>query len=49
MTIVDNLSAVHDRIARAATRAGSNADDIALMVVSKTQPAAKIIEASEAG
>jgi pyridoxal phosphate enzyme (YggS family) len=49
MTIVDNLSAVHDRIARAAQRAGRNADDIALMAVSKTQPAAKIIEAYEAG
>jgi pyridoxal phosphate enzyme (YggS family) len=49
MTIVDNLSAVHDRIARAAQRAGRNADDIALMAVSKTQPASKIIEAYEAG
>jgi pyridoxal phosphate enzyme (YggS family) len=49
MTIVDNLSAVHDRIARAAQRAGRNADDIALMVVSKTQPVAKIVEAYEAG
>jgi pyridoxal phosphate enzyme (YggS family) len=49
MTIIDNLSAVHDRIARAAQRAGRNADDIALMAVSKTQPASKIIEAYEAG
>jgi hypothetical protein len=49
MTIVDNLSAVHDRIARAAKRAGRNADDIALMAVSKTQPVPKIIEAYEAG
>ena len=49
MTIASNLSAVHDRIARAAQRAGRNADDIALMVVSKTQPVAKIVEAYEAG
>ena len=49
MTIASNLSAIHDRIARAAQRAGRNADDVALMAVSKTQPAAKIIEAYEAG
>jgi hypothetical protein len=49
MAIVSNLSAIHDRIARAAQRAGRNASDIALMAVSKTQPATKIIEAYEAG
>ena len=49
MTIASNLSALHDRIARAAQRAGRNASDIALMAVSKTQPATKIIEAYEAG
>ena len=49
MTIASNLSAIHERIARAAQRAGRNPDDIALMAVSKTQPAAKIIEAYEAG
>ncbi len=48
MTIASNLSAIHDRIARAAQRAGRNASDIALMAVSKTQPATKIIEAYEA-
>ena len=49
MAIASNLSAIHDRIARAAQRAGRNASDIALMAVSKTQPATKIIEAYEAG
>ncbi len=49
MTIASNLSAIHDRIARAAQRAGRNAGDVALMAVSKTQPAAKIIEAYKAG
>jgi pyridoxal phosphate enzyme (YggS family) len=49
MTIASNLSAIHDRIARAAQRAGRNASDIALMAVSKTQPATRIIEAYEAG
>ncbi len=49
MTIASNLSAIHDRIARAAQRAGRNLSDVALMAVSKTQPAAKIIEAYGAG
>jgi hypothetical protein len=49
MTIASNLSAIHDRIVRAATRAGRNASAVALMAVTKTQPAAKIIEAYEAG
>ena len=49
MTIASNLSAIHERIARAAARTGRNPSDVALMAVSKTQPAAKIIEAYEAG
>jgi pyridoxal phosphate enzyme (YggS family) len=49
MTIASNLSAIHDRIARAAKRAVRNADDIALMAVSKNQPAARIVEAYEVG
>ena len=49
MTIASNLAAIHERIARAARRAGRNASDVALMAVSKTQPAAKIIESYEAG
>ena len=49
MTIASNLSAIHERIARAAARAGRNPSDVALMAVSKTQPADKIIEAYEAG
>lgn len=49
MSIADNLAAIRERIARAAKRAGRNPDDIALMAVTKTQPAARIIEAYEAG
>jgi pyridoxal phosphate enzyme (YggS family) len=49
MTISANLSAIHERIAHAAERAGRSLNDVALMAVSKTQPAAKIIEAYEAG
>lgn len=49
MTIVDNLSAIQGRIDGAATRSGRNPSDIALMAVTKTQPAAKMIEAYEAG
>ena len=49
MTIASNLSAIHDRIAHAAQRAGGNPAAIALMAVCKTQPAAKIIEAYQAG
>lgn len=49
MTIASNLSAIRDRIARAAQRVGRAADDIALMAVSKTFPAENIIEAYAAG
>ncbi len=49
MTIAANLSAIRDRIARAAERAGRNPDEIALMAVTKTFPAERIIEAYAAG
>jgi PLP dependent protein len=49
MTIASNLAALHDRIALAAQRAGRSPDDVALMAVTKTFPAASIIEAYEAG
>ncbi len=49
MTIASNLFAIHERIARAAQRAGRNASDIALMAVSKTVSPERIIEAYEAG
>jgi len=49
MTIADNLSAIRERIARAAQRAGRNANDIALMAVTKTFPAERILEAYQAG
>jgi pyridoxal phosphate enzyme (YggS family) len=49
MSISNNLAAVRERIAIAAGRAGRNARDIALMVVSKTQPPERIREAYVAG
>jgi hypothetical protein len=49
MSVSANLSAIHERMARAAARAGRNPSDVALMAVSKTQPAGKIVEAYEPG
>ncbi len=49
MSIAANLAEIRERIARAAKRAGRNPDDVALMAVTKTQPAPRIIEAYEAG
>lgn len=48
-TIAENLQAVRSRIARAAQTAGRRADEILLLAVSKTFPAASIIEAYAAG
>ena len=48
-TIAANLQAVRSRIARAAAAAGRPADDIALIAVSKTFPAAMIAEAYACG
>jgi PLP dependent protein len=49
MTIASNLSAIRERIASAARRSGRNPDDVVLMAVTKTFPAATILEAYEAG
>jgi pyridoxal phosphate enzyme (YggS family) len=49
MSIAANISSVKDRIGFAARRAGRSAGDIALMVVTKTQPPERIREAYEAG
>ena len=49
MSIAENLATIHERLARAASRAGRNPSDIALMAVTKTHPAERIIEAYEAG
>ena len=48
MSIAENLAAIHERIARAAGKVGRNPDDIALMAVTKTQRASRILEAYEA-
>ena len=48
-TIATNLQAVRGRIARAAAAAGRREDDIALVAVSKTFPAAMVAEACACG
>ena len=49
MTIRENLLRVQERIAAAAQRAGRRAEEITLIGVSKTHPAAAIREAYDAG
>ena len=49
MSISENIAAVRERIERAAHGAGRVSEEIALMAVSKTQPAERIREAYLAG
>jgi PLP dependent protein len=49
MSISENIAAVRERISGAARRAGRSSDEIALMAVSKTQPAERIREAYSSG
>lgn len=48
-TIRDNLAAIQQRMARAAVRAGRAADEVTLVAISKTFPAAAIRAAWDAG
>jgi pyridoxal phosphate enzyme (YggS family) len=48
-TVADNLSAVKERIAKAAARAGRDPQGITLVAVTKTMPVGRIREAIEAG
>src|SRR2546429_1308434 len=48
-SIAENLARVREQIARAAAKAGSVADGIALVAISKTHEAEKVREAIEAG
>jgi len=48
-SLADNLARVRERIARAAERAGRRPDQICLVAVTKTVPAARIREAVAAG
>jgi len=48
MSIAENLAAIHERLARAARRAGRSPEDVRLMAVSKTVPAEGILEAYQA-
>jgi pyridoxal phosphate enzyme (YggS family) len=49
MTIASNLAEIRERIRQAARRAGRDPVEVALMAVSKTHPAAAIVEAIAAG
>jgi PLP dependent protein len=49
MSIASNLAEIRERMAQAARRAGRDPQEIALMAVSKTQPASAIVEAIGAG
>lgn len=49
MSIADNVARIGERIAAAAARAGRRPEEITLVAVSKTFPAARIREAYEAG
>ena len=49
MTVLQNLADIRDRIANAARRAGRDPAAVALMAVTKTMPAERIIEAYAAG
>jgi pyridoxal phosphate enzyme (YggS family) len=49
MSIADNITAIRERIARAAAKVGRSADTIALMAVSKTVETERIKEAYAAG
>jgi pyridoxal phosphate enzyme (YggS family) len=49
MSVSDNVAAVRERINDAVRQAGRNAEEIALMAVSKTHPPETIREAYEAG
>jgi PLP dependent protein len=49
LTIRENLQRIRERIEKAASRAGRNADEITLVGVSKTHPAEAIQGAFEAG
>lgn len=48
-SISDNLKRVHERVTRAAERAGRTAEDVTLVAVTKTQPAEAIRDAVAAG
>jgi PLP dependent protein len=48
-TVAENLSAVKERIAKAAVRVGREPETITLVAVSKTMPAERIREAIDAG
>jgi PLP dependent protein len=49
MPLSENIASIHERMAAAARRAGRSPSEIALMAVTKTHPAERILEAYAAG
>jgi PLP dependent protein len=49
VSLADNLKTLRERIAQAAVRAGRNPEEVRLVAVSKTKPAAAIAEAFQCG
>ncbi|TAM57045.1 MAG: YggS family pyridoxal phosphate-dependent enzyme [Acidobacteria bacterium] len=49
MSVAENLAAVRERIAAACARSGRDPADVRIVAVSKTQPAAAVVEAIAAG
>jgi pyridoxal phosphate enzyme (YggS family) len=49
MSVLENIAAIHERMAAAARRARRRPEEIALMAVSKTHPPERIREAHAAG
>jgi hypothetical protein len=47
--VADNVARVRERIARAAERVGRSSEDVTLVVVTKTQPVDRILQAVAAG
>src|SRR5437763_481897 len=47
--VAENLERVCDQIAKTAAKAGRSTDDIELVAITKTHPAEKVREATEAG
>lgn len=48
-SVAHNLTAIQKRIAKAALKAGRNPEEVRLVAVSKTKPAAAVIEAARCG
>jgi pyridoxal phosphate enzyme (YggS family) len=48
-TVAENVAAIHERVEKAAARAGRNPSEVAIVGISKGVPAERILEAFESG